>query len=78
MRLADIRNIRIFMDLGPDTVSGIFDRQGIASGLDIGLYRIGDIADVIAGLCLLETFIQRFFRDFHEIQDFLLNYKCFL
>ena len=47
--LADIRNIRIFMNTSSYTMTRVIGRNPISEGFDICLDRIGNVSDMIAG-----------------------------
>ena len=65
--LAEIRDLRRFVQLGPDSVSDKFSHYAEAGGFHIFLDRRTHMADRVANLRLLDAFVQRRFRYFEQL-----------
>src|SRR5580658_9197727 len=70
---SEVRDLRFFVQLGPDTVSHELANDTEAVGFYKFLHGRTDIADRVADSCLLDALVQRSFSYFEQLANFRLD-----
>ena len=70
---SEIRDLRLFVQLGPDAMSYKLPHHTEAVGFHKFLNRRAHVADRIADPHLLDAFVQRRFRDFQQLAQLRLT-----